>query len=48
MWTQTSVAMWAVLKFRKPSKIPHFHKFVYFEISSPAKIPQIRTENPYH
>ena len=37
-WPSTSVAMWVVLIFGKPSKILHFHKFVYFEILILAKI----------
>ena len=44
-----SVARWVVLKFEKPSKIPHFHKFVSFgNFSLRAKIPQIQTEFPHH
>ena len=29
----SSVARWVDLKFEKPSKIPHFHRFVSFDIS---------------
>ena len=44
-----SVARRVVLKFEKPSKIPHFHKFVSFDISiQRAKIPQIQAEIPHH
>ena len=30
---ESSVARWVALKFEKPTKIPHFHKFVSLEIS---------------
>ena len=29
---RSSLDMWVALKFKKPSNIPHFHKFVSFEI----------------